>query len=107
VSELVLDGLRRVEREVRCQHRVGLLGRVRVGAAVEHAGQLRVVIEDGGELVEGVGVLALLDIVEGGNAPRLRHAKRRRLRPLRAGAVELDGVALEQVLHAPERLGHP
>ena len=40
-------------------------------------------------------------------APALRHTERRRLRRLRAGAVELDGVAFEQVLHALERLGHP
>ena len=43
-GELVLDGLGRVERKVRRQHRVGLLGRVRVGAAVEHAGELRIVL---------------------------------------------------------------
>jgi len=82
------------------QRRVGLLGRVGVGAAVEHAGELGIVLEDGGELVEGVGVLRPLARVERLDAPGLRHAPRRLLRRLGAGAVEAD-LALEQQLLQP------
>ena len=92
--------------------------------------RVRAHLEDGGELVEGGGVLALLDRVKGVQAPRLvrlrvrlrlrlrvrvrvrarararvrvqvpglRHASRRGLRGLVTRAVELDGVALEQLL---------
>ena len=42
--ELVLDGLGRFEREVRCQPGVGLLGRVRVGAAAALAVEVGVVL---------------------------------------------------------------
>ena len=87
-----------VRVKVKVRGRVNLLGRVGVGAAVKVAVQLGVLLENGGELVEGGGVLALLDRVKGVQAPRLRHANRRGLRGLVARAVELDGVALEQLL---------
>ena len=87
-----------VRVKVKVRGRVNLLGRVCVSAAVKVAVQLGVLLEDGGKLVEGGGVLALLDRVKGVQAPRLRHANRRGLRRLVARAVELHGVALEQLL---------
>jgi len=55
-GELVLDGLGLVELEVCRQAGVGLLGRVGVGAAMALAVQVGIILEDGREKIEDVGV---------------------------------------------------